>query len=158
MVAGQYPTREWRENPDGRIRTIEEAVEIAKAYGVVIPDDIEFHVDESGELHKDNTARAPRVDKPSGERVYWSDLMHDITLKVPFRIWSGVLGSDEAIVAVLAHEMHEINYLRPLLERGEVSIDEFVLHTEPGRPGNLHDEAWDVADRIVDKMRGHQPQ
>ena len=158
MVAGQYPTREWRENPDGRIRTIEEAVEIAKSYGVVIPDDIEFHVDESGELHKDNTARAPRVDKPSGERVYWSDLMHDITFKVPFRIWSGVLSSDEAIVAVLAHEMHEINYLRPLLERGEVSIDEFVLHTEPGRPGNLHDDAWNEADRIVDKMRGHQPQ
>jgi hypothetical protein len=158
MVAGQYPTREWRENPDGRIRTIEEAVEIAKSYGVVIPDDIEFHVDESGELHKDNTARAPRVDKPSGERVYWSDLMHDITFKVPFRIWSGVLSSDEAIVAVLAHEMHEINYLRPLLERGELSIDEFVLHTEPGRPGNLHDEAWDEGDLIVDKMRGHQPQ
>ncbi len=69
MAAGQYPTREWRDNPDGQVRTIEEAVEIAKAYGIVIPDDIEFHVDESGELHKELTARAPRVDKPSGERV-----------------------------------------------------------------------------------------
>src|SRR5208282_3213865 len=74
MVAGQYPKREWRDNPDGQIRTIEEAVEIAKKHGVVIPDDITFHVDESGELHKDLTARGPRVDKPSGERVYWSDL------------------------------------------------------------------------------------
>lgn len=154
MVAGQYPTREWRENPGGQIRTIKEAVELAKTYGVAIAGDIEFHVDESGELHENNTARAPRIDKPSGEPVYWSDLTHDITRKVPFRIWSGLLKSDEAIVAVLAHEMHEINYLRPLLELGEISIDDLVLHTEPGRPGNLHDEAWDVADRIVDKMRG----
>ena len=85
MVAGQYPTREWRDNPGGQIRTVEEAMEIAKSYGVVIPDDIEVHVDESGELHKDLTARAPRVDKNSGERVYWSDLVHNVTHKVPFR-------------------------------------------------------------------------
>jgi len=52
MVAGQYPKREWRDNPDGQIRTIEKAVEIAKKHGVVIPDDITFHVDESGELHQ----------------------------------------------------------------------------------------------------------
>ncbi len=154
MAAGQYPKREWRDNPDGQIRTIEEAVEIAKKHGVVIPDDVTFHVDESGELHKDLTARGPRVDKPRGERVHWSDLVHDITHKVPFRTWPGILKSDEAIVAVLAHEMHEILTLRPFLERGEISIDDYVMHTEPGRPGNLHDEAWDVADRMVDKMRG----
>ena len=112
MVAGQYPTREWRDNPVGQIRTIEEAVAIARSFGVVIPDDVEFHVDETGELHKDLTARAPRVDKPSGERVYWSDLVHDITMKVPLRVWPGILKSDEAIVAVLAHEMHEILNLR----------------------------------------------
>ena len=45
-------------------------MEIARAQGVVIPDDVEFHIDEAGELHNDLTARAPRVDKPSGERVY----------------------------------------------------------------------------------------
>src|SRR5208337_3663308 len=131
MVAGQYPKREWRDSPDGQIRTIEAAVEIAKKHGVVIPDDISFHVDESGELHKDFTARGSRVDKPCGERVYWSDLVHD---------------------------MHEILTLRPFLERGEISIDDYVMHTEPGRSGNLHDEAWDVADRMVDKMRGVPPQ
>jgi hypothetical protein len=56
MVAGQDPTREWGDNPEGQIRTIEQAVEIAKKYGVTIPDDIEFYVDETGELHKDLTA------------------------------------------------------------------------------------------------------
>ena len=154
MVAGQYPTREWRDNPDGGVGTIPEAVEIARAWGVVIPDDVEFHVDEAGELHKDLTARAPRVDKPSGERVYWSDLVHNLTSKVPIRVWSGILASDEAIVAVLAHEMHELLTLRPDLEGDGLSIDDLIRHTEPGRPGNLHCQAWDVADGMVDKMRG----
>lgn len=154
MVAGQYPAREWRDNPGGQIRTVEEAVALAKMYGVVIPDDVEFHIDESGELDSDLTARGPRVVKLAGERVSWSDLVHDRTHKVPFRIWSGILRSDEAIVAVLSHEMHELQFLRPLLERGNVSIDDYVMHTEPGRPGNLHDQAWDVADRLVDPMRG----
>jgi hypothetical protein len=154
MVAGQYPKREWRDNPGGQIRTIEEAVEIAKSWGVILPDDFDFFADEAGELHKDITARGPRVDKPSGEQVYWSDLVHDLTGKVPFRIWPGILKSDEAIVAVLAHEMYEILTLRPFLERGELTIDDYVMLTEPGRPGNLHDQAWDVSDRMVDKMRG----
>ena len=93
MVAGQYPKREWKDNPDGQIRTIEEVVQIAKKHGVKIPDDLDFHIDESGELNKDLTARGPRVDKPSGEHVYWVDLVHDLTQKVPFRIWPGLLKS-----------------------------------------------------------------
>ena len=157
MIAGQAPKREWRDNPGGVKRTLEEAIKIATLNGVTIPDDVEFHLDESGELHKNLTARAPRVDKLSGEPVRWSDLVHDITHKVPFRLWPGLLQSDEAIVAVIAHEMHEIQTLRPWLEGGHLSIDDFIRHTEPGRPGNLHDTAWDVADRKVDDMRGVMP-
>jgi hypothetical protein len=154
MVAGLFPTIEWRDNPDGKVRTIQEAVEIAKSNGVLIPDDVEFHVDETEELHMDLTARAPRVDKPAGERVYWSDMVHDLTNKVPIRVWPGILRSDEAIVAVIAHEMHELGSLRPGLERDGIIIDDLVLHTEPGRPGNLHCQAWDVADKLVNQMRG----
>jgi hypothetical protein len=154
MVAGQFPRRRWRNNPEAQTRNIEEAVQIAEKYGVVIPDDIEFHVDESGELNKDLTARGPRVDKPMGERIYWSDLVHDRTQKVPFRIWAGILKSDEAIVAVLGHEMYEIRAPRSYLQGGELSIDDYIMHTEPGRKGNLHDQAWEEADRLVDLMRG----
>ena len=57
-------------------------------------------------------------------------------------------------MAVLAHEMHEILTLRPLLESGGIPIDDLILYTEPGRPGNLHDQAWDIAGRLVDQMRG----
>jgi hypothetical protein len=158
MVAGQYPKREWKDNPDGRIRTIQEAVSIAKRYGVEIPDDLEFHVDESGELDPSCTARSPRVDKPAGESVFWSDLVHDKTHKVPFRIWPGILKSDEAIVADFAHEMVEISWLWPHIEKGRMTIDDYIMHTEPGRPGSLQDRAWDHADRMVDKMREGPPQ
>jgi hypothetical protein len=154
MVAGQSPGRVWRDNSNGEVRTIEEAVQIARNNGVEIPDEIEFHLDEADELNQNITARGPRVDKYSGERIHWSDLVHDLTGKVPFRIWPGLLKSDEAIVAVIAHEMHEINSLRPLLEVGILTIDDYITHTEPGRTGNLHDQAWDVADNFVDRMRG----
>jgi hypothetical protein len=154
MVAGQYPTREWKPNPNGEVRTIEQAVQIAKRWGVEIPDEVQFYLDEAGELNKELTARGPRVDKYSGERVYWSDLVHPVTKKIPFRIWPDILKSDEAIVAVIAHEMHELNSLRPYLEDWSLSIDDYIAQTEPGRPHNYHDEAWDVGDNFVDKMRG----
>jgi hypothetical protein len=156
MITGQYPRREWRENADGRIRTLAEAVAVARSHGVLIPDDVEFHIDEVGDLNRDCVARGPRVDRISGERVFWSALVHDRTGKVPFRIWSGLLKSDEAIVAGLSHEMHELQSLRPILQSDGMLIDDLIANTEPGRPGNLHDQAWDVADANVDRMRGVQ--
>ena len=153
-IAGQHPRRRWRANPDGLLLSIEEAVAIARQHGVDVPDDVEFFIDESDELDEQHTARSSRVSKPSGARMFRSDLVHPLTNKVPFRIWAGILLSDEAIVAVLAHEVHEVNSLRPLLQEGILSIDDYIHHTEPGRPGNFHDQAWDVADRLVDKMRG----
>lgn len=116
MIAGQSPRIRWRENPAGQVRTIEESIAIARANGVDIPEDVSFWIDELGELGPDQTARGPRVDKPDGSIVYWSDLVHDRTGKVPFRVWDGILKSDEAIVAVFGHEMYELERLRPLLE------------------------------------------
>ena len=49
--------REGRPNPNGEIRTIEEAVQIAKSDGVQIPEEVQFYPDEAGELHADLTAR-----------------------------------------------------------------------------------------------------
>jgi len=79
MISGQFPTREWQDNPDGQARTIGEALEVARRFGVHIPDDVAFFVDELGDLDEKNTARGPRVDKPVGEPVHWSDLVHDKT-------------------------------------------------------------------------------
>lgn len=77
MIAGQSPKLQWKSNPAGQIRTIEEAIAVAKSNGVKIPDDVSFWIDELGELGPDRTARGPRVDKPDGAIVDWSDLVHD---------------------------------------------------------------------------------
>ena len=118
-----------------------------------IPDDVDFFVDELGDLDERTTARGPMVSKLAGTIVTWSDLAHDITGKVPFRIRPDILTGDEAIVAVIAHEMYELEMLRPLLRIG-ISIEQFGGHTRPGNPGNFHDEAWDLADVLVEQMRG----
>ncbi|HQU43658.1 MAG TPA: hypothetical protein PK867_12655 [Pirellulales bacterium] len=153
MIAGQSPNLQWRDNAPGQSRTIDEAIAIARSNGVNIPEDVSFWVDELGELGPDRTARGPRVDKPDGSIVYWSDLVHDKTAKVPFRVWDGILKSDEAIIAVFAHEMYELERLRPLLKSGKVTISEFIEMTCQGNPGNFHDQAWELADRLVEQMR-----
>ena len=107
----------------------------------------------STSLHEHKTACGPRVDKPAGSIVNWTDLVHDKTGKVPFRFWPGILKSDEAIVAVFAHEMFELEMLRPMLKEGVIAIEDFIAHTRPGNPGNLHDQAWDRADEFVERMR-----
>jgi hypothetical protein len=153
MIAGQSPSLQWRDNPAGQTRTIEEAIAIARDSGVDIPKDVSFWVDELGDLGPDRTACGPRVDKADEAIVYWADLVHDRTGNVPFRLWEGILKSDEAIVAVLGHEMYELERLRPLLKSGKTTIGEFIAMTCPGNPGNLHDRAWEFADRLVAQMR-----
>jgi hypothetical protein len=154
MIAGQFPNRDWRANPEGQTRSIVEAVAIAKRFCVPIPDDVAFFIDEYGDLGPDTMARGPRVTKPAGATVHRTDLVHDKTGKVPFRIRPDVLGSAEAIVAVLAHEMYEREALRPILQEGRVVIEDYIRHTRAGDPSNLHHQAWDVADAMVDRMRG----
>ncbi|SRR5579883_702302 len=108
VISGQFPTTmPWRPNPGGQTRSLEEAIEIARRNGVRIPEDVAFYVDESGELGPTITARGPEVKRLPGEHVNWSDLAHDITGKVPITIRPDILQSDEAIVAVFAHELHE---------------------------------------------------
>ena len=115
MVTGQFPRTDWRANSDRKARSIEEAVEIAQRFGVSIPKDVAFFVDEYGCLDEHTTARGPKVTKPSGTLVVWSDMLN-INDQVPFIIRPDILESDEAIVAVFTHEMHELAELRPLLE------------------------------------------
>ncbi|MCY2992221.1 MAG: hypothetical protein NTY19_30715 [Planctomycetota bacterium] len=129
-----------------------EAVEIAKAHGVVVPEYAAFFVDELGWLDEHTTARGPKVTKAPGGIVVWEDLLNKFG-QVPFIIRREILESDEAVVAVMAHEMHELNGLLPLLRRGQLTIEHFEGYTSPTNPGNLHSEAWDVADKLVEKMR-----
>lgn len=65
-----------------------------------------------------------------------------------------MLISDEAIVATLGHEMHEINALRQLFqERGRMSSE--TLRGYLNSPsGVLHQEALRVESDLLRKMKG----
>ena len=155
QIAGDSPTVRWQLNPGGEARTIEEAVLIAKQHGVSIPDDVAFFIDELGELGADITARGPKVRKPAGGNVRWNVDFLNRFGKVPFIVRPDILRSDEAIVAVFAHEIYEVQALRKILQkRGTIAIEEFIAHTMAGNPGNLHSQAWEVADALVLRMRG----
>ena len=90
------------------------------------------------------------VEEPS---FFWSDLVNNLTGKVPFLVRRDILTSDEAIVGVFGHEMYELEALRSILKEGKTPIEHFIGHTSPGNPGNYHDEAWDYADELVERMR-----
>jgi hypothetical protein len=61
--------------------------------------------------------------------------------------------SDEAIVGVFGHEMYELEALRGILKEGKTTLDHLIGHTCVDNPGNIHDEAWDHADNLVERMR-----
>ncbi len=70
------------------------------------------------------------------------------------RLNADVLDSDEAIVAVLAHEMHEINWLRDRLLPGKPPLTAMEYNRlVNGNSGTLHLEAWEVALAAVRRMR-----
>jgi hypothetical protein len=98
-------------------------------------------------------ARYFRTRFSTAKRVTWE---HFITRSehVSVELSAEVLNSDEGIVAVVAHELHEIDGLREaLLEQGSLSHTALHHMISPGVKGNLHDQAWDVADALVKKMR-----
>jgi hypothetical protein len=67
-----------------------------------------------------------------------------------------ILTSDEAIVAVLRHEMFELSLIREVFAEsadGSMNEADYGIQTAVGRPGNFHDLAWDEADKIVRRMR-----
>jgi hypothetical protein len=138
----------WRPNEAGR-RSVEDAVAFAKSRGVVIEHDIKV-VARDGILRPDEDAAYAgfRSTKSYG----WEELL--IQGKLVVKLRPAVLDSDEAILDVLGHEMHEINALRAMFaERGRISGEELIALTEAGRPGNLHDQAWDAGGELVDRLR-----
>jgi hypothetical protein len=93
----------------------------------------------------------------AGDFIEWEQFYNRFE-QVPVALSREVLNSDEAIVAVIAHEMHELNGLRKLFEANGGRLPAADLHRAitPGFKGNLHYEAWDIADELVLKMRQGQ--
>jgi len=56
------------------------------------------------------------------------------------------------------YKMHELNALRKIFdeEEGEIQARMLMRHIGSGIPNNLHDQAWDVADKMVRALRDEQ--
>jgi hypothetical protein len=157
--AARGPAFEWRQNAGGQVRTVAEAVAIARQHGVEIGDDIFIGVADDfvppgayasyGQLGSHF--------RP-GDEVLWTDLLNRRG-KVPVRLHSSVLKSDEAIVAVLAHEMYELNRLRQIFIDNDGGITAGQLHrlVAEGYPTNLHARAWDESNRLIAMLRDQAP-
>jgi hypothetical protein len=140
-------------NPDGLVRTEAQAIDLARSHGVYIPDDIRPAFMSKWTR---SDADAEYFDSNSGGRklIYWEDFYHPVTGMIPVRFNASLLNSDEAIVAHFAHEMHELNSLRSIFEeRGAITPQELKRLIAPGHARNLHEQAWDMADIAVNRMR-----
>src|SRR5260370_6589275 len=135
--------------------SIEEAVALAQRQGVQLPAYIRFDVCEEF-VALDAHASYLTLGKMEGHTpIRWADCLN-VEGQVPVHLRPSVLESDEAIVAVFAHEVHEVTGLRALFEanHGVLPSGEVYNLISPEVPGNLHSEAVDVGDRLVRQMRG----
>jgi hypothetical protein len=154
MIGGRVPKYEWRPNPDGRTRSVEEACRIARQWGVVIPDYVSFAIDKYDWLPVDTTAKTTTFKEPAGTMIYWSSLFRKKTGKIPFLIRKDIMRSDEAIVAVIGHEMYELEEMRKAFGQFGAPIELWEGEAHPDNEGNFHWQAWDYADELVARMRG----
>jgi hypothetical protein len=154
MIGGRSPKYEWRPNAGGKRRTIEEACDIARRWGVVVPDYVSFAIDKYGWLDENITARTTTFKEPAGTLIHWSSLFHRLTGKIPFLIRRDILDSDEAIVAVVGHEMFELERMRMAFAKNGAPIERWLAEAHPDNEGNFHWQAWDYADQLVARMRG----
>ena len=102
-----------------------------------------------------NAPLATRSQQFAGQRITWNDFYRNVHGKLIIRMRPELLKSDEAFVANLAHELHEIEGLRHLFEEsgGSMTLERLHRLIGEGTKGNLHDQAWDVADAAVIRLR-----
>ena len=149
----------WRFNPNQERRTLNQAVELAEDVGADIWDDVAFRIVPHNSLQEGGgityAAWGPGTRLPGDAVLTWNKHMLSRG-QVMVRLSDRIMTSDEAIVAVIAHEMHELNGIRAAFgAQGELTmtVAQFVRKVKPGHGVNLHDEAWSIADKLVQDMR-----
>lgn len=165
-IAGFAPAINWKRNVKRQHRTIPDAREIAGRFGVHIPEDYEFLEDDTGDLigtiddlvggGKMQTARCSGVSVHPDGFIYWRDHYHPRTRMIPIRVNPDVLTSDEAIVAVFAHEVFELQRIYEVCSfsrRLRMSGRDYGIQVAEDIPHNFHFQAWDLADALVRRMR-----
>jgi len=167
-ITGYRPmVAKWARNSDGLIRSQDEIAKLLKKHGVDVPNDVTFRVGKAKHypLTLDDlfagkgglTAKFGNLseDAPGGH-VYFKDLISPNTGKIHIEINPNMMGSDEAILAVMVHELYELEMFRGLFEEngGSLLYDTFKDEAMDGIPYNFHWNAWEIADDFIRKLRG----
>ena len=139
-------------NADKAVRTVDQALAIAKKQGVEVPSYVKFVVDESvpADRFADYTLVKQGTDRSA--KVTWNAVAPQGVVVV--RLSPRVMQSDEMISAVLEHESYELSEIkRTMTERGSVPPAELERMVNDKVSNNLHSQAWDIADLRVRRMR-----
>ena len=169
-IAGQRPSV-WpplQPNKDGTLRTESEIHALLEMNGITIPKDIEFHVGNREQFEGGSiddlvhghieTARYSGLDVDSSGFVHYKDFYHSVTGKMPCLLNPALLVSDEAILAVVIHELHEMMLFRELFaeNHGKLSADYFRAESMPMNGHNFHSQAWSAADEFIRQRRSYE--
>ena len=147
----------WAQNPSGP-RTKAEALALADEHGVYIADDVHivfvedsFYERRFSSKFGDSYASYGHVElERSNTSLTWNTSVSDKNGEVNLYVRNSVLSSDEAIIAILHHETHEIEALREIFaKRVSLSPREYRRLINATTPRNLHWEAVDVGDLAV---------
>ena len=162
LGAAQRPKHKYRRNPDGA-RTPDQAAALLEKHGVELPENAKImYLDEkTAAQHLPPGIPATYFQfKPNSpdQLIRWKDFENKQG-QIPVKVRSSVLQSDEELVATLAHEAHELMELEAIFkDRLALPARELARlindRKDGGRPGNLHEEAWDIANELIDEIRG----
>jgi hypothetical protein len=150
----------WTQNLAGA-RSVDDALKLADDYGVYIADDVKINFvddafyDRTFGKYGDSYASYGHVEAANlDQQLTWKSALIDRDGNVNIYIRNSVLDSDEAIIAVLHHETHEIEALRDVFaKRVSLSAREYGRLVNDSTPGNLHWEGVDVGDQAVWQLR-----
>ncbi|MFZ6646154.1 DUF4214 domain-containing protein [Undibacterium sp. TJN25] len=159
--AAAQPRVKWAENPNGLVRTPQEVIALAESHGVVISEDVSIHFVENDQLLNSVGAKAeysqlPRnaANQKPGDLMTWDSLKNSQG-KIPVRFSTDLLTSDEAAVAHIGHEMFELNKFEDVGSMKVIDFRRAIMDRNSGGvPNNWHEQAWDYADLLIQKMRG----
>lgn len=159
VAAAQHPRQTWAPNHPPARRSLKEALTLVAEYHGPVLDYVRVRVVADRFLKPDTFAQYAAYGVTDARDYAWDDFFvstadgeEDDAVMVKVR--ESVFESDEAILAVLSHELFEIEKLCAEFQAEPrmtgTKIDKLI---GPDRGVNFHSQAWDHADDMIRKMR-----
>jgi hypothetical protein len=135
---------------------MEEALALLVREGFEVPEDVVFRTYPSLLEGRDAAYWLP-AQATATTRFSWDDLLTGDEV-ICVKVHPSVLNSDEHILAVFAHELHELSLLRQHFEKNPTILasELKMLLSEDNPNRNFHCLAWKMGDSVVLKYRSKQ--